>query len=85
MFMAASVTVACRYHERLRYFCKSHYTCTHGVSRTPCGLTFMCKWGSCRHAAGIAGIMALYAKIVQETHPADAAAAKEFAMQQVTA
>ena len=33
-----------------------------GVEHTPKGLTFVDRWGSLRHAAGVAGVLAGYAR-----------------------
>lgn len=73
------------YAERLAYFADSHMNSKNGIKRTPCGLSFVTKWGSCRHAAGCAGIIASYARGLLKADPksAEAAAMLEFAESQV--
>jgi hypothetical protein len=57
------------YAERLAYFADSHLNSKNGIKRTPCGLSFVTKWGSCRHAAGCAGILAVYARGLMKKTP----------------
>lgn len=47
------------------YFTSSHLYVQKGVKRTPAGLTFMSEWGSLRHAAGVAAIIAFYSRSVR--------------------
>jgi hypothetical protein len=63
----------CRLVEKLDYFAQSHLQVQNGIQRTPLGLTFVTEWGSCRHAAGVAAIMAVYARGLR-THDAHRAA-----------
>lgn len=55
--------------DRLAYFADSHLNSKNGIKRTPCGMTFVTKWGSCRHAAGCAGILAVYARGLLKANP----------------
>lgn len=57
------------YAKRLAYFADSHLNSKNGIKRTPCGLSFVTKWGSCRHAAGCAGILATYARGLLKKNP----------------
>lgn len=55
-----------RYGDKLCYFACSHLEAENGIGRTPSGLTFVSKWGSNRHAAGVAAILACYADGLSE-------------------
>ena len=68
---------------KLRYFADSHMRSENGIKRTPCGMTFVTEWGSCRHAAGAAAIMASYARHLAAKDPEAAAAILKFAQSQV--
>lgn len=57
------------YAERLAYFADSHLNSKNGIKMTPCGMTFVTKWGSCRHAAGCSGILATYARGLLKADP----------------
>ena len=52
----------CRLDAKLAVFADSHLNAKNGIRRTPKGLTFVSEWGSCRHAAGAAAILAVYAR-----------------------
>lgn len=71
--------------DKLDFFAKSHLNCENGIKRTPCGLTFVCEWGSCRHAAGAAAVLALYARGLLKANADDENAVRimEFAKHQV--
>jgi hypothetical protein len=64
-------------------FATSHLLERNGPVTTPGGLTFVDKWGSCRHAAGAAAIMAIYARILNRSDPRLARRVAQFAEQQV--
>jgi hypothetical protein len=74
-----------QYGEELEYFAESHLNQKNGIKRTPCGLTFVTKWGSCRHAAGAAAVLACYAFGLRQQDPASTRATEvaEFAQGQV--
>lgn len=67
---------------KLRYFADSHMGSENGIKRTPCGMTFVTEWGSCRHAAGAAAIMAVYARHLAAKDAEAAAAILKFAQSQ---
>lgn len=71
--------------DKLAFFADSHMNSENGINQTPCGMTFVCEWGSCRHAAGAAAIMALYAKGLLKVNAEDprAVSALDFAQRQV--
>jgi hypothetical protein len=75
--------MAFRYGEKLHYFAQSHLETKNGVRRTPCGLTFVSKWGSNRHAAGAAAILACYADGLVGINQPVAQAVMGFARSQV--
>jgi hypothetical protein len=68
--------------EKLAYFASCHMNATNGIKRTNCGLTFVSEWGSCRHAAGAAAIIAYYARHIAASNREQAAAALQFASRQ---
>lgn len=55
----------CRYEDKLKFFADSHIGATNGIRQTPLGLTFVNEWGTLRHAAGAAGILAIYARGIE--------------------
>lgn len=71
--------------DKLHFFANSHLNSQNGIQRTPCGLTFVCEWGSCRHAAGAAAVMAIYAQGLLKSNSDDeyAATVMDFARRQV--
>jgi hypothetical protein len=73
----------CSMAERLEYFAKSHLDCENNIKRTPCGLAFVTEWGSCRHAAGAAAILAVYARLLRKKNAARADSVLDFARKQV--
>jgi hypothetical protein len=73
-----------RYKEELQRFAEAHLSGTHGVKTTPKGLTFVDEWGSLRHAAGVAGVLAGYARALRaEGQDAEASLIMAFAERQV--
>jgi hypothetical protein len=46
-------------------FANAHLNQTNGIVKTPKGLTFVDQWGSLRHAAGVAGVLAGYARVLR--------------------
>ena len=73
----------CRQAKKLEYFATSHLDAQNGIQRTPCGLTFVTEWGSCRHAAGAAAVLAVYARHLAPTDSQQAAKLLDFARKQV--
>ena len=73
----------CSIGQKLDYFALSHLRCKNCVKNTPCGLTFITEWGSCRHAAGCAAVMAVYARQLRERDAARATEILDFARKQV--
>eukprot|EP00892_Ulva_mutabilis_P003515 jgi/Ulvmu1/1535/UM011_0265.1 len=71
--------------EKLDYFAKSHLNSENGIQRTPCGMTFVSEWGSCRHAAGAAAVLAIYAKGLLKSNPEDEVASNvmDFGQRQI--
>lgn len=73
-----------RYREKLQYFLHCHLEQSNGVKQTPCGMTFLSKWGSCRHAAGAAAVLAAFSLSSGNVqNDSDAFMAGQFAEQQV--
>lgn len=56
----------CRYAEELHRFADAHLGEKDGVEHTPKGLTFVDRWGSLRHASGVAGVLAGYARVLRK-------------------
>jgi hypothetical protein len=77
-----SACLLCSAGERLEYFARSHLNLENNIKRTPCGMNFLTEWGSCRHAAGCAAMLACYARTLRKKDAARAADILDFARKQ---
>ena len=68
---------------KLDFFVNCHFERQNGIKRTPKGLTFVNAWGSLRHAAGAAAILARYARSLLSSDVERAAKILDFAESQV--
>jgi hypothetical protein len=74
-----------RYKGELQRLADAHLNGANGVKTTPKGLTFVDQWGSLRHAAGVAGVLAGYARVLQaKGQNAQASLIMSFAERQVS-
>jgi Glycosyl hydrolase family 9 len=74
----------CSYESKLAFFAEAHLKKMHGIKRTPRGLTFVSEWGSLRHAAGAASILAIYSRALKSNgRDAEASEIMQFAEHQV--
>ena len=69
--------------DKLDFFVTAHLEQTNGVRQTPAGLTFLNEWGSLRHAAGAAAVLALYARMLADTDATRSREILAFAQRQV--
>lgn len=56
-----------KYEKKMAFFANEQLNSNGNIQQTPKGLTLMNEWGPIRHAVGVAGIMALYARGLEGT------------------
>jgi hypothetical protein len=55
----------CSLDAEIDFFIDSHLNATGGIQRSPKGLTYVSEWGSLRHAAGAAAMLAKLSRFVR--------------------